>query len=77
MDGPYALDHRYLHEDCGCGGAFALSVARRLGMEMPVLEAFLGVAGAINDRDYIHGGRTLENLGFAAEMTLPEIIAAL
>ena len=36
-------------------------------MEMPVLEAVLGVAGAINDRDYIHGGRTLENLGFAAQ----------
>lgn len=73
MDGPSALDHRYLHEDCGCGGAFVLSVAKRLGMEMPVLEAFLGVAGAINDRDYIHGGRTLENLGFPAGMTLEEI----
>ncbi len=73
MDGPSALDHRYLHEDCGCGGAFALSVAKRLGLEMPTLEAFLGVAGAINDRDYIHGGRTLENLGFPAGMTLEEI----
>ena len=73
MDGPNSLNHRYLHEDCSCGGAFALSVAKRLGMEMPVLEAFLGVAGAINDRDYIHGGRTLENLGFPAEMTLEEI----
>ena len=73
MDGPGALDHRYLHEDCGCGGAFALSAAKRLGLEMPVLEAFLGVAGAINDRDYIRGGRTLENLGFAAGMTMEEI----
>lgn len=73
MDGPNALDHRYLHEDCGCGGAFVLSVAKRLGMEMPVLESFLGVAGAINDRDYIHGGRTLENLGFSSDMTLEDI----
>ena len=73
MDGPYALDHRYLHEDCGCGGAFVLSVAKRLGLEMPVLESFLGVAGALNDRDYIHGGRTLENLGFPAEQSLEEI----
>ena len=73
MDGPNSLDHRYLHEDCGCGGAFALSVAKRLGMSMPVLEAFLGVAGAINDRDYIGGGRTLENLGFPASLTLDEI----
>lgn len=73
MDGPNALDHRYLNEDCGCGGAFVLSAAKRLGLEMPTLEAFLGVAGAINDRDYINGGRTLENLGFAKEMTLEEI----
>ena len=73
MDGPSALDHRYLHEDCGCGGSFALSAAKRLGLEMPVLEAFLGVAGAINDRDYIRGGRTLENLGFPVGMTMEEI----
>lgn len=74
MDGPNALDHRYLHEDCGCGGALAVSVAKRLGMEMPVLAAFLGVAGAINDRDYMgKDGRTLENLGFPEGMTLEEI----
>lgn len=75
MDGPNSVDHRYLHEDCGCGGAFALSVAKRLGMEMPVMEAFLGVAGALNDRDFIHDGRTLENLGFPADMTLEDIYA--
>ena len=73
MDGPTALDHRYLHEDCGCGGAFVISMAKRLGLEMPVLSAFLGVAGAINDRDYIHGGRTWENLGFPEGMTLEDI----
>ena len=73
MDGPYSLDHRYLHEDCGCSGAFTLSVAKRLGIEMPVLNAFLEVAGAINNRDYIHDGRTLENIGFPIDMTLEEI----
>lgn len=74
MDGPDALDHRYLHEDCGCGGAFAVSVAERLGLEMPTLKAFIEVAGAINDRDYLgNDGRTLENLGFPAEMSLEEI----
>ncbi len=73
MDGPCALDHRYLHEDCGCGSAFAISVGKRLGIEMPVLSAFVGVAGAINDRDYMKEGRTLENLGFPEGMTLEEI----
>lgn len=74
MDGPYMLDHRYLHEDCGCGGALAVSVGKRLGLELPVLSAFMTVAGAINDRDYLgKDGRTLENIGFPAEMTLEEI----
>lgn len=74
MDGPDRLDHRYLHEDCGCGGAFAVSVGKRLGLELPVLSAFLVVAGAINDRDYLgKDGRTLENLGFPEDMTLEEI----
>ena len=78
MDGPCALDHRYLHEDCGCGAALAVSVGKRLGIEMPVLTSFLGVAGAINDRDYLgKDGRTLENLGFPAEMTVPEILKQL
>lgn len=73
MDGPNSLNHRYLHEDCGCGGAFALSVAKRIGIEMPTLEAFLRVAGAINDRDYINDGRTLENIGFEPGMSLNDI----
>ena len=73
MDGPNAVDHRYLHEDCSCGGAFVLSAAGRLGLDMPVLRSFLGVAGAINDRDYINGGRTLGNLGFAEGMDMEDI----
>lgn len=76
MDGPNALNHRYLHEDCSCGGALALSFAERLGMDMPVLRAFMGVAGAINDRDYIHTGRTLDNLGFPKNMSIAEIFAS-
>ncbi len=77
MDGPNAVDHRYLHEDCSCGGSFVLSVAEHLGMDMPVLRSFVGVAGAINDRDYIGGGRTLQNLGFHKEMSLDEIYDAI
>ena len=75
MNGPNSLDHRYLHEDCGCGGAFAVSAGKRLGLELPVLTAFLGVAGAINDRDYLEThGRTLERLGFPAEMSYEQIL---
>ena len=45
----------------------------RLGLEAPVLEAFLKIAGVLCGEDYIKDGRTLENLGFPPEMTLAEI----
>ena len=41
-----------------------------------VLQAFVGVAGVITEEDYMADGRTLENLGFGAEMTIEEIMAA-
>ena len=77
MDGPNALDHRYLHEDCGCGAALAVSVASRLGIPCPLLSALLTIAGAINGRDYLASGRTLENLGFGPELSLEEILKCL
>lgn len=77
MDGPNALDHRYLHEDCGCGGALAVSVAQRLGLPAPVLASLLILAGAINGRDYLRDGRTLENLGFDGDLTFGEILQSL
>ena len=47
-------------------------------MDMPTLAAFVGVAGAINDRDYLgKDGRTLETLGFPADMTIEEILKQL
>ncbi|MCD7806993.1 MAG: NAD/NADP octopine/nopaline dehydrogenase family protein [Lachnospiraceae bacterium] len=75
MDGPYAVNHRYLNEDCSCGGALAVSMGRRLGFEMPLMTSLLTIAGAINGRDYLKEGRTLENLGFDESMTLEEIFA--
>ena len=76
LAGPDRVKHRYLTEDCGCGAAILLSFARRLGLEMPVLEAFVKVAGILTEEDYMSTGRTLENLGFDAGMIAGEIMAA-
>lgn len=76
LGGPDCVKHRYLTEDCSCGAAILLSFAKRLGLEMPVLEAFVKVAGIITEEDYMATGRTLENLGFGAEMTVEQIMAA-
>ena len=76
LSGPDCIKHRYLTEDCSCGAALLLSFAKRLGIEMPVLKAFVDVAGVITEEDYMADGRTLENLGFGADMTIEEIMAA-
>lgn len=77
MDGPDTMDHRYIHEDCGCGGALVLSIAKRLGYACPVLESLLLLAGTINGRDYINDGRTLENCGFDESLSMEQIFAQL
>lgn len=77
LDGPYDTAHRYLTEDGLCAGAFAVSAARRLGVEAPLLEALVVMAGQLNAQDYMACGRTLENLGYPGDMTLPQIIATL
>lgn len=77
LDGPYEVQHRYLTEDALCAGAFAVSVARRLGVPVPLLEALVVMSGKLNHLDYMEIGRTLENLGYDASMSLEEIIATL
>lgn len=76
LAGPDCVDHRYLTEDCSCGAAIALSFAKRLGVNMKVLAAFVEVAGILTGHDFIAEGRTLENLGFGEEMSIEEIMAA-
>lgn len=76
LSGPNCVKHRYLTEDCECGAAILLSFAKRLGIEMPVLKAFVDVAGIITEEDYMANGRTLGNLGFGADMSIEEIMAA-
>jgi opine dehydrogenase len=59
------FDHRYVHEDIGCGLALWSSLGRRLGVQTPLSDAFLAIASAVNGVDYARSGRTLENLGLA------------
>ena len=54
--------------------SLALSCAKRLGIEMPVLKSVVTLASAVNETDYYKKGRSLENLGFVEELTMKEII---
>ena len=74
LEGPDSLKHRYIEEDTVACASLALSCAKRLGIEMPVLKSVVTLASAVNETDYYKEGRSLENLGFAEELTMKEII---
>jgi opine dehydrogenase len=58
--------HRYMIEDTVMGLAFLASVARWAGVDAPLSNGLLAVAGAILGRDLRQGARTLEALGLVS-----------
>lgn len=77
LDGPDSLHHRYIEEDAASCAAMALSCAKRLGVDMPVLQSVVTLACAVNGKEYLKNGRTLENAGFSDEMTMEEIVCCI
>ncbi|WP_059068238.1 NAD/NADP-dependent octopine/nopaline dehydrogenase family protein [Mediterraneibacter massiliensis] len=75
LKGPDSLHHRYIEEDAVACASMALSCAERLGIEMPVLKSVITLASAVNEKEYYAEGRTLENSGFAPELSMEEIIS--
>lgn len=55
--------HRYVTEDTELGLAFLASVARWAGVDAPIAQGLLAVAGGWQGRDLRRGPRTLEALG--------------
>lgn len=65
MDGPGSLEHRYITEDVPCLLCFFVSIARSLGVQIPLFEGIVGILSAATGTDFYAEGRTLENLGLA------------
>lgn len=63
MDGPGSLEHRYITEDVPCLLCFFVSIARRLGVQIPLFEGIVSILSAATGKDFYGEGRTLENLG--------------
>jgi opine dehydrogenase len=57
--------HRYVTEDIEMGLAFLASVARWAGVDAPLTQGLLAIAGGWQGRDLRSGPRTLEGLGLA------------
>jgi opine dehydrogenase len=63
--GPKSLDHRYVHEDVGCGLVAWSAWARLAGVPTPTIDALIALASAATGRDYWTEGLTLDRMGLA------------
>ena len=46
------LDYRYINEDVGYGLVFMSDLAKRVGVEIPMIDAMINIASAAMGRDY-------------------------
>jgi opine dehydrogenase len=70
---PRSLDHRYIHEDVGCGLVPLSQFGRLVGVATPTIDALIELAGVSLGLDFRRTGLTLEKMGLAdktpAELT--------
>lgn len=72
---PMSLDHRFLVEDTLCGLVPLASIGRQLGVETPIMDAYIDIASIVTGRDFRADGRTAEHLGLTGK-TAAEIRAS-
>ncbi len=69
---PTSLEHRFIVEDTVSGIVPLASIGHMLGVQTPVMDAFILIGGIICGRDFIAEGRTVDKLGLEGK-TLEEI----
>ena len=63
MRAPRSLDHRYLHEDVGCGLVTWCEFAALIGVPTPLMRSLVDLTNVALGGDYWTSGRTLAALG--------------
>jgi opine dehydrogenase len=64
LKGPLHMKERYITEDIPYGLVFFASLGDKLGVDTPIIDAFIRIASVINETDYMKEGLNLERLGF-------------
>ncbi len=72
LKGPLDMKERYVTEDIPYGLVFFASWGDKVGVDTPVIDAFIRIASIINDADYMSDGLTLHRLGLQ-HLSLEEI----
>jgi len=64
--GPASLNDRYVQEDAGYGLVLLTDLARRVGVETPIIDSVITILGVVMDTEYRkQKARTLESLGLS------------
>jgi len=61
--GPLSVEDRYFTEDIPIGCVAYYGFARKLGIQVPVIESLIKLGCVICERDFFKEGRTLERMG--------------
>ena len=61
--GPDSTEHRYFTEDVSVGTIVYYHLARKFGVEVPIIESIIRLGSVICKRDFLKEGRSLREMG--------------
>ena len=61
--GPNSVEHRYFTEDIPVGTVVRYNLAKKFGVEVPIIESLIRLGSLICKRDFLKEGRSLKELG--------------
>ncbi|EDT23018.1 NAD/NADP octopine/nopaline dehydrogenase family protein [Clostridium perfringens] len=70
---PSSSKHRYIIEDVPYLLVPCYELAKKAGLNLPIVTSYINIANAYNNEDYFKIGRTLEKMGLSNK-NLKEII---
>jgi opine dehydrogenase len=65
IDGPHSLTHRFITEDVPFGLVPAALLARKLGINVPSIDATIHLCSVLNNTNYLESGTSLTDLGLS------------
>lgn len=71
--GPNSVEHRYFSEDIPVGTVVRYELAKKFGVEVPIIESMIYIGSAICKRDFLKEGISLRELGLE-DLTKEQII---
>lgn len=72
--GPDSVEHRYFTEDIPVGTVIRYHLARKFGVDVPIIESMIHLGSAVCRRDFLKEGITLRELG-VEDLTKEQLIS--